>query len=142
MKASSTFALLSATLIAAPAYAQVAGTWKGETQGRGGGAQEVTLVLTVTDWELTGTFTDAGGAQEIAGGAIAGDTITFTRELSFGGRGAFEMTYRGELDGDELTLTLQPPEGRGGGGRGAGGGARGAGGGRGGFFAPIVLTRE
>ena len=145
MKAKLLLASLVLILMAVPAYSQVAGTWMGETQGRGG-TQEITLMLTVDDNALTGTFKQGDqAAADISDGTVEGDTIMFSRSLEFGGRGAFNLSYTGEIDGDQLTLTVAFPEGgfgggRGGGGRGDGGGGRG-GGGRGAPM-PIVLTRQ
>jgi hypothetical protein len=142
MKTKLIFAVAGLALIAAPAYSQdVAGTWTGETQGRGG-PQEMTLTLVVNDGELTGTIVQGQQPEgEITDGMVNGASISFSRSLETG-RGAFTLGYTGEVDGDELTLTIVPPEGGfGGGGGGRGGGAPGGGRG-GGFGAPIVLTRQ
>lgn len=145
MKAKVLFCAFALVLMTGTAYSQATGTWTGETQGRGG-TSEITLTLSESDGTLTGTFEQTGQPEaDIADGTAEGDSISFARSLEFGGRGAFNLTYTGVIDGDELTLTVAlPAGGRGGGARGGGGGARGGGGrggGRGGGM-PIVLTRQ
>ena len=125
------FLFVFATLVAMSAitYAQGAGTWTGEAQGRGGGPQMVTVVL---NGDGTGTF--KLGAQpegELSEVMIDGDSVSFQRMVAGrGGRGAgFTLTYTGEVEGDTLTLNISV-EGRGGRG------------GRGGGPQPLVLTRQ
>ena len=132
MKAKLLFGSLVLVLMAIPAYSQVAGTWMGETQGRGG-TQEITLMLDVDDSTLTGTYKQGDqAAAEISDGMVDGDSFSFSRSLETG-RGAFNLTYTGEIDGDKLTMTVAFPAG--------GFGGRGGGGGRGAAM-PIVLTRQ
>ena len=126
------------------AQSNVAGTWTGEAQGRGG-TQEVTLVLAVDGNALTGTFTQGDQSAAISEGMVDGDTVSFQRTV---GRG-FMLTYSGEVDGDTLTLTPMFDGGRGGGrpgggrgGRDGGGRGGGQGGGRGGGPETLELTRE
>lgn len=115
------------------AHAQsAAGTWSGETQGRGG-AQMVTLTLTVDGSTLAGTLEQGAQSGPISEGSVNGNAISFQRSVEFGGN-AFTLTYNGEIDGNTLTLTTAVPEG-GAGGRGGRGGGRGA-------AMPIVLTRQ
>ncbi len=96
--------------VTAQAQGQVAGTWVGETQGRGG-TQMVTLVLSVDGDMLTGTFAQGDQETEIAMGSVADGTVAFQRTV---GRG-FTLTYAGEVEGDTLTLTPSFEGGRGGG---------------------------
>ena len=119
------------------AQSGASGTWKGEAQGRGG-AQEVTLELSVDGTTVTGTFMQGQQTVEISDGMVEGNTISFKRTISARGN-EFTISYSGEIDGDELTLNPTFEGGRGGGGR--GGGGRG-GGGRGGGQQPLTLTRQ
>ncbi len=124
--------ILAAGLVTPAAFAQsAAGTWTGETQGRGG-TQTLTLTLEVDGSTLTGTFAQGAQSDPISEGAVDGNTIAFQRSLEFGGN-PVTLTYSGQIEGNTLTLTTT------GGGRGGGGGE-----GRGGRGAPmpIVLTRQ
>jgi hypothetical protein len=135
-------ALLVVLGVSALAQSNIAGTWVGETQGRGG-TQTVTLVLVVDGDELAGTFTQGEQEAEITEGAIDGNTVTFQRAIG----PDIVLTYTGEVDGNTLTLTPAFDGGRQGagrfGGRGDGqDGARAGGGpGRGGPVT-IELTRQ
>jgi len=121
--------LFAVALLTPAAFAQsAAGTWKGETQGRGG-TQTMTLTLAVDGSALTGTFEQGPQSGPISEGAVDGTMISFQRNVEFGGN-AVTLSYSGQIEGDTLTLT--------GGGR---GGRGGAGGGRGAPM-PIVLMRQ
>lgn len=124
-------ALVVALAALTHAQAEFAGKWMGETQGRGGGTQEITLNLMVKGDMVMGTITQGQqGEAEISDGKVVDDhTITFMRSVEGRGGNAFTLNYTGMLKGEELVLTIEFP-GRGGGG----------GGGRGGP-APIMLKR-
>jgi hypothetical protein len=134
------------SILPALAFAQggAAGKWTGEQQGRGG-AQPVTLELKVDGDKLTGTFTTGQNAAPISDGKVDGSKISFKTTQSRGGNDV-QVTWSGEVNGDELTLTRQGGGGggggrRGGGGNGGGGGGGGGGGRGGGGRAPITLKR-
>lgn len=124
------FVLVALVGMSAIAYAQGAGTWVGEAQGRGGdGPQMVTVVLNA---DGTGTFKQGGQPErELSEVMIEGNSVSFQRmPAGRRGRGAGRtLTYTGEADGDTLTLNISV-EGRGG--RGGGGGG----------LQPLVLTRQ
>lgn len=123
--------LFAVGLLSPAAFAQsAAGTWTGETQGRGG-TQMMTLTLAVDGSTLTGTFEQGAQSGPISEGTVDGNMIAFQRNLEFGGN-PVTLTYSGQIEGNTLTLTVT------GGGRGGGGGG---GGGRGAPM-PIVLTRQ
>ena len=154
------FALLLVATGLVYAQAGVAGKWTGETPGRGGAAATpLTLELKVAGTTLTGTITNgAQPAAAISDGKLDGNKISFTQTISNNGTDVM-VSYTGEVNGDELSLTRAGGGGRGGagggGGRGGAGGGAGAapapgggappagggGGGRGGAPAPIVLKR-
>ena len=125
------------SILPALAFAQggAAGKWTGEQQGRGG-AQPVTLELKADGGKLTGTMTTGQNAVQISEGTVDGSKISFKTTQNRGGNDV-QVTWSGEINGDELTLTRQ---GGGGGGR-RGGGGGGGGGGRGGGRAPLTLKR-
>ena len=125
------------SILPALAFAQggAAGKWTGEQQGRGG-TQPVTLELKADGNTLTGTMTNGQNAVQISEGKIDGSKISFKTTQNRGGNDV-QVTWSGEINGDELTLTRQ---GGGGGGR-RGGGGGGGGGGRGGGRAPLTMKR-
>jgi hypothetical protein len=130
--------LLTLACLTGAAFAQsAAGTWSGETEGRGG-TQTTTLTLAVDGSTLTGTFAQGEQSDPISEGAVDGNMISFQRALEFGGN-AVTLNYTGEIDGDTLTLNVTFPGAGPGGAPGGGGG-----GGRGGRGAqmPIVLMRQ
>jgi hypothetical protein len=133
------FALFFVMSVFAYAQSGAAGTWTGETQGRGG-PQPITVELKVSGGTLAGTWKQGEQTTEITEGKVVdASTITFKRSVA--GRGGGEpivLTYTGKISGDELALTV---EGGGGGGGGRGGGG-GGGGGRGGGGGPITLKRS
>jgi hypothetical protein len=120
--------LFTLGLLTPAAFAQsAAGTWTGETQGRGG-TQMLTLTREVAGSTLTGTYAQGEQSGAISEGTVEGNMIAFQRNLEFGGN-PVTLSYTGQIEGNTLTLTTT------GGGRGGGGGGRGA-------PMPIVLTRQ
>ena len=117
---------IAIVVLPAAALAQADGTWTGETQGRGG-VQAVTVTLD----GATGTWVQGELETELAEITVNGNEVSFQRTVNFGGRGGFALTYNGVIDGDEMTLTMSLPEGRGGRGPRGGGAPQ-----------PIVLTRQ
>ncbi len=98
----------------------VDGKWTGEQQGRGG-TQPVTLELKTAGAALTGTLKIGEGAVvNIADGKVDGMKVSFATTQNFGGN-EVQVTWSGEVKGDELTLTRMGNAG----GRGGGGGGRG-----------------
>jgi hypothetical protein len=121
--------LLAAAAITAQA-ANFSGKWAIQSaSGRGGGRGGPTiLTLNHVGNAVTGSLSQrmnqGSGSpvnQEILGGKVVGDTLTFY--VWVGGDEPAKQTYTGTISGDELTLTVT--SGRGGGGGQAPGGARG-----------------
>jgi hypothetical protein len=145
MKVKLSLMLLVMVLMCGAAFAQsVAGKWVGElsaTDGHGV-AQPITVELKLDGENVSGTVIE--GALEprpIMGASLEGAVVTFRTVRNFGGSD-INVNWRGELKGEDLTLTREqgpaPADaagGRGGGGRGGGGAAGGRGGGRGGAAA-------
>jgi hypothetical protein len=131
MKKRMLFASVALIALSVLAYAQGAGTWTGEAQGRGG-AQMVTVVLNA---DGSGTFKQGEGEpQALSDVMLEGNSVSFKRMFS-GRGGEITLAYSGEVDGNTMTLDIAFE----GGGFGGGGG----GGGRGGRGGPqqLVLTR-
>jgi len=123
--------VLAAAYFAEPVVAQDAadlvGSWEftmeppeggGDGGGRGGGRRggrfgggPQTLMLSVQDGALQGTFESERGSSELRNIVLEGNKITFTvqRETP---RGSFEAAYSGEIDGNTMTGTME--RGRGG----------------------------
>ena len=141
MKVKLSLMLLVVAIASVPAYAQtgVAGKWVGELSAADGHgvAQPITVDLKVEGEALSGTVTEGAlEARPIAGATMEGATLTFRTTRNLGGSD-INVNWKGELKGEDLTLTREigpaPAEAGGGrGGRGGGGGAAPAAGGRGG----------
>jgi hypothetical protein len=139
MKVKLSLMLLVVALVSVPAYAQtgVAGKWVGELSAADGHgvAQAITVDLKVEGETLSGTV--AEGALEprpIAGASMEGTTVTFRTTRNLGGSD-INVNWKGELKGEDLSLTREigPAPAEAGGGRGGrGGGGAPAAGGRGG----------
>jgi len=140
MKVKLSLVLLVVALTSIPALAQtgVAGKWVGELSAADGHgvSQPITLELKLDGQTLSGTVTEGAlEARPILSAAAEGTTVTFRTTRNLGGSD-INVNWKGELKGEDLSMTREigpaPAEaagGRGGGGR---GGAAPAAGGRGG----------
>jgi hypothetical protein len=133
-------AVLALVSIAAFAQSGIVGKWVGELSSKDGHgvSQPITIDLKMEGEALSGTVTEGSlDARPIQGASVEGSTVTFRTVRNFGGPD-INVNWKGELKGDDLTLTREigpaPAEAGGGrgGGRGGGGAAGGRGGGRGG----------
>jgi hypothetical protein len=140
MKVKLSLMLLVVALMASTAYAQagLAGKWVGELSAADGHGvpQPISVDLKVDGEALSGTVTEGAlESRPIMAASIEGTTVTFrtTRNL---GSSDINVNWKGELKGEDLTLTREigPAPAEAGGGRGGGGrgGAAPAAGGRGG----------
>ncbi len=77
--------------------AAITGKWQGETRN----GLQVVLDLTVTDTALTGTLTRDGTPSTIRDGQVSRNAFTFKAML-----GDQDEGFRGELAGDQITVTL------------------------------------
>ena len=77
--------------------AAITGKWQGETRN----GMQVVLDLTATDTALTGTLTRDGTPSTIRDGKVSKNTFTFKAML-----GDQDEGFKGELAGDQLTVTL------------------------------------
>jgi alpha-galactosidase len=129
--------------------ADLSGTWMQEMAGRGGGQPRRTYYyFNVQGDTFTGRMVSTNGMSEITNGKIDGNAITFDSKNSFQDN---PQQMRGELNGDDLTISGIGGRGRGGPGgplpggapaaRGGAPGAAGRGpggpGGRGNFTPPV-----
>jgi len=98
------FALLAAAVIAAPAPADLNGTWKATAEGPQGN-MERTFVFKVDGTKLTGETTSSMlGKSTIADGKVDGDTFSFTITADFGGN-QMKISYKGKVSGNEIKVT-------------------------------------
>lgn len=152
MKVKLSLVLLVVALISIPAFAQtgVAGKWVGELSAADGHgvSQPITLELKLDGQTLSGTVTEGAlEARPILSAAAEGTTVTFRTTRNLGGSD-INVNWKGELKGEDLSMTREigpaPAEaagGRGGGGRGGAApaaGGRGGGGRGGGAAAPAA----
>ncbi len=106
----SVFALL--ILVTAAWAADVDGKWVGQTPGRDGAMQDVTMTLKADGEKLTGTVTGRGGETAISDGTIKGSAVSFNvvRETP---NGTFKIVYTGTLAGDEIKFSRKMEGGQG-----------------------------
>lgn len=95
-----TFFLLGLGVLAAMA-ADASGTWLAQIPGREGNMVETTFQFKVSGAQLTGTMQNQWGEREISDGKVAGDDITFTVKIEFGGNEMIFL-YSGKVAGDEI----------------------------------------
>jgi hypothetical protein len=143
MKVKLSLVLLVVAVMAVAAYGQtgLAGKWVGELSAADGHgvSQPITLDLKVEGDAVSGTVAEGAlEARPIMGASTEGTTVTFRTTRNLGGSD-INVNWKGELKGEDLTLTREigpaPAEaggGRGGRGGGGGGAAAPAAGGRGG----------
>ncbi|NNL31426.1 MAG: hypothetical protein HKO77_10405 [Gemmatimonadetes bacterium] len=110
--------LAIAALSAAPAHAQVVGTWEISMEGPRG-ARTVTVALAQEGDALSGVMTmerrgprGGGGAMEVAieEGTVDGDSFTFVAVLEMRGN-TIRQIHRGTVDGDEMSGVVETPRG-------------------------------
>lgn len=98
------FALCVATAVAS----DISGKWIAQVPGRDGTPQEQVFMFKVSGGTLTGTVSGGRGDQEISGGTVSGDDISFVviRKMQ-----DMEMktTYKGKVAGNEIKFTSVRP---------------------------------
>lgn len=99
--------VLGLILVASMAFAApIDGKWAGEIAGMDGNAMKVSYTFKADGATLTGTTTGPDGKEMvIKDGKIAGNNVSFSITLDFGGQ-EMKMEYKGVLSGDDLKLTL------------------------------------
>src|SRR5215471_6074079 len=100
--------LLLATLSSA---AELAGTWKSEQTGRNGQKRVTTYVFKTSGEMFTGLVATETEQREILNGVVHGNQITFDTHFEYYAPGRID-SFRGEMNGDQLTLSpVNPPAG-------------------------------
>lgn len=98
--------LALATAVSALA-ADPTGTWKWTTRSPNGEI-ETTLKLESKDGKLAGAYSNQYGDTAISNASLQDDALAFDVVREFGG-GRFVIKYRGKLEGDTITGTLETP---------------------------------
>jgi hypothetical protein len=86
--------------------ADVAGQWTAQIPGRDGNTLDTTFNFKVSGGQLTGSMENQYGEREISEGKIAGDDITFTVRIDFGGDEVIFL-YKGKVSGNEIKFTRE-----------------------------------
>ena len=88
--------------------ADIAGTWKGTTEGPNG-SMERTFTFKVDGSKLTGETTSSMlGKSEITDGKVDGDNLSFSINVSYQGND-MKINYKGKANGNEMDLTADVP---------------------------------
>ena len=94
------------------AQAQMVGNWELSSQGPRGGDQNMTLVVEMTDGELTGTLTlQRMGEHKLKDVSVDGAEFSFSVTLSMRGN-SFEQEFSGTVDGDEMSGAISGARGQ------------------------------
>jgi hypothetical protein len=95
--------------------ADISGKWVAQVPGRDGTPQEQVFMFKVAGGTLTGTVSGGRGDQEISGGTVSGDAVSFVviRKTQNGER---KELYKGTVAGNEIKFTRTREGGGGGGG--------------------------
>jgi len=94
--------------------ADIGGNWKATADGPNG-AMERTFTFKVDGPKVTGETTSTfTGKSTITDGRIDGDAITFTITANMQGN-ELKLSYKGKINGKEMTLTSEMAGGAGGG---------------------------
>ena len=106
MKTMLRFACSLGLLVALAMAADISGKWTGDMPGRGGTTAATTFNFKADGEKLTGTMTGPQGDIPIQEGKIAGNQISFSTTLDFGGN-SVKIVYKGTLSGDEMKMTRE-----------------------------------
>lgn len=104
--------LLVVVLASLGAAADISGKWSGDVPGRGGDTTPMTFTFKADGDKLTASMTGPQGEVPLQDGKVAGDQITFTTTLNFGGN-SVKIIYKGTLSGDQIKMTRQREGGSG-----------------------------
>src|SRR5690349_17579407 len=95
-----------ALLLAVAVAADISGKWTGDMPGRGGDMAPATFNFKVDGEKLTGTMTGPQGDIPLQEGKVAGNQISFSTTLDFGGN-SVKLLYKGTLAGDQLKMSRE-----------------------------------
>jgi hypothetical protein len=86
--------------------ADISGKWTGDMPGRGGETASTTFNFKADGEKLTGTMTGPQGDIPLQEGKVAGNQISFSTTLDFGGN-SVKIVYKGTLSGDQMKMSRE-----------------------------------
>jgi len=86
--------------------ADISGKWTGDMPGRGGDTTPTTFTFKVDGEKLGGSMTGPQGDIPMQEGTVAGNQISFSTTLDFGGN-SIKILYKGTLSGDQIKMTRE-----------------------------------
>jgi hypothetical protein len=95
-----------ALLLAVAMAADISGKWAGDMPGRGGDTTPTTFTFKVDGEKLTGSMTGPQGDIPLQEGKVAGNQISFSTTLDFGGN-SIKLLYKGTMSGDQIKMTRE-----------------------------------
>jgi len=106
MKTMIRFACSLLLLLAVALAADLSGKWTGDMPGRGGDTTPTTFTFKVDGEKLTGSMTGPQGDIPLQEGKVAGNQISFSTTLDFGGN-SIKIVYKGTVSGDQVKMTRE-----------------------------------
>ena len=106
MKTAIRIACALALLLAVAMAADISGKWAGDMPGRGGDTTPTTFTFKVDGEKLTGSMTGPQGDIPLQEGKVAGNQISFSTTLDFGGN-SIKILYKGTVSGDQIKMTRE-----------------------------------
>ena len=106
MKSTIRIACSLALLLTLALAADLSGKWSGDMPGRGGDTTPTTFNFKVDGEKLTGTMTGPQGDLPLQEGKVAGNQISFSATLDFGGN-TIKILYKGTVTGDQIKMTRE-----------------------------------
>jgi hypothetical protein len=106
MKTMIRFACSLGLLAALAMAADIAGKWMGDMPGRGGETASTMFNFKVDGEKLSGTMTGPQGEIPLQEGKVAGNQVSFSTTLDFGGN-SVKILYKGALSGDQMKMTRE-----------------------------------
>jgi hypothetical protein len=106
MRTISIACFLALWLCMASAAADISGKWSGDMPTRGGEMMPTTFTFKADGDKLTGSMTGPQGEVQLQEGKIAGDQISFSTTLNFGGNDV-KIVYKGTVSGNQIKMTRE-----------------------------------
>ena len=106
MKTLMRIAASMALVITLALAADISGKWSGDMPGRGGDTTPTTFTFKVDGSKLTGSMTGPQGDIPLQEGKVAGDQISFSTTLDFGGN-SIKILYKGTVSGDQIKMSRE-----------------------------------
>jgi hypothetical protein len=106
MKRTIRIACFLALLLSLAMAADISGKWTGDMPGRGGDTSPTTFNFKVDGEKLGGTMTGPQGDIPLQEGKVAGNQISFSTTLDFGGN-SVKIVYKGTVNGDQIKMARE-----------------------------------